>query len=70
MVILLEGNELVRAVFQYKGDRIKPLQEDTNITSMQIYLQEAEQKHLKRKRLKKIFFPYFWALKMKKKFLG
>ncbi|NJN77756.1 MAG: hypothetical protein HC803_05020 [Saprospiraceae bacterium] len=67
---LLEGNELVRGVFQYKGDKITPLKLKSDVPKIVTYLEEMEQKRLKLKQLKTIFFPYFWSKKMAKKIAG
>lgn len=67
---LLKGNEQVRAIFQYKGDVIKPLQTKTDIPRIAIYLTKMEENRAKRQQLKTIFFPYFWGKKMLKKING
>jgi SAM-dependent methyltransferase len=67
---LLEGNELVRAVFQYKGDKIAPLKLKSNVPKMAAYFAEMEQKRGKLEQLKTVFFPYFWGKKMAKKVEG
>lgn len=67
---LLEGNELVRAVFQYKGDKIAPLKLKSNVSKITDYLAIMETKQAKLQRLKTIFFPYFWGKKMIKKIKG
>lgn len=67
---LLNGNEQVRAVFKYKGDKIAPLKFKNKVPKITTYLAEMEQKHAKLKQLKTIFFPYFWGKKMLKKIEG
>ena len=67
---LLSGNELVRAVFQYKGDKIAPLKLESSVPKVETYLAEMEAKRTKLKQLKTVFFPYFWGKKMSKKIKG